>query len=489
MKKNILLIRTYVSVGTGGPVPPMELLYVVSQINKKLNNYSFKIIDMGIGSLSYEDIKREIEIFKPEIIFLNALIFEAEIVHDIAYIAKNLNKHTIIILIGQLATLAKEYLIYDNNIDFVIVGEPELTSVELLEAIENEINYLEINGLIYKKDKKYVTTEPRRYIENLDDVSISIFSWDLIDIKEYAKYSNWNGALKEEYYMPIITSRGCPFDCTFCCNRDIYGQKFRARSPQNVIDEIKVLHKKYNVKEIHFFDVVFNYDVERAKQICNLIIDSGMNLSLAFPHGIRADIMTDELITLLRKAGAYKITYGVETAVPRLQKLIKKNLDISHVNDVIKKTADTGIIVGGYFMLGFTSETQQEMIQTIDFAVDSDLDIASFFKVTSYKDVIKIYESRFNKKDSERKMSLDFKDLAYFSIKRSHAQINNSVLNNLILKAQRRFYLNFKRLLRGIKKYPHKNIYIKNIISVMGLILQGYIFKYCQKKLVVKKNK
>ncbi len=480
MDNNILLVRTYIPVGIGGPIPPLELLYVASQIEKEFGDYySLKITDMGIGNLSELDIKQEIESLNPKFILLYAMAWEAEPVHTIASLAKDYNEDTKVIVFGQLATLAKTYLATDTNIDFVIIGEPELTVKELLSSLENQLDCSKVNGLIYKIDETMITTKERILPNDLDDISISSSSWDLIDVKAYARYANWNGALKESFYLPLLTSRGCPFPCTFCL--ETYDKQFRARSPQNVIAEIKFLQDKYKAKEIHIFDAVFNYHNQRAKDICQAIIDSDIKISLAFPHGIRADIMTDDLIRLLKEAGTYKLVYGVESGSPRIQKLIKKNLNLPLVREVIRKTAKTGILTGGYFMLGFATETEEEMNQTIDFAVDSDLDIASFFKATEYNDILDIYQNKLNGDKKGGALNLDFQDISYYSVKRSMAKVSSGELNKIIFKAQSKFYLNPKRMMRGFWKYPSKFNYLKNILNAAGLMLQAYLIQNLQR--------
>ncbi len=478
MRKKILLIRTYESVGIGGPLPPLELLYVASIIMQTFENkYELKILDVGIGALSLEEIKSEIKDFAPQVICLNSFIWEAGLAHKIAALSKKLNKEIVVLMQGQLASLAKEHLLQAKNIDCAIVGEAENRMIEVLEHLDKKSDLSGIEGIVYRSDNRIISASSRAYIDNLDEISISSSAWDLIDVKEYAKYSNWNGSLKEKFYVPILTSRGCPFNCTFCCIRDMFGKKFRARSPENVFSEIKFLYEKYHVKEIHIFDAVFNYDVERVKKICSLIINSKMDLSLAFPHGIRTDVMSEELITLLRQAGTYKLVYGIETATPRLQKMIKKNLDIGQVRDVIKKTAKEGIIVGGYFMLGFPTETYDEMLQTINFAENSDLDLASFFKVTLYDDAIKWYQSALTSAGTKQETPYRFEDFSYYSRKRSYAEIPPSELNNVMLEAQQKFYLNWKRIWRGLFKFPRKLTFLNNLINVLGLILQSYLIR------------
>ncbi len=479
MNKRILLIRTYQSPATtttGGSVPPLDLLYMASAIMKAFaDKYEIKVLDTGIGALGLEEIKKEVEDFAPHIVCLNSLIFEADFAHKIAAVCKMVNEGVIVLMHGQLVDMAKEYILRDGNIDYGIRGEGEITLVDLLENLEKGGDLSEVRGIIYRRDGKTVSTAVRPYIEDLDEIAISFAAWDLINIKEYAKYSNWNGSLREKFYMPVLTSRGCPFPCTFCSERETQGRRFRARSPENVFSEIKALHDRYGVKEIHFFDAVFNFDVERAKKICRLIIDSGIKLKLAFPHGIRADIMTDELMRLMREAGTYKLTYGIETATPRLQREVKKNLDINQLRDRIKKTAQTGIIVGGYLMLGFPTETRDEMMATINFAADSDLDVAAFFKVTNYNDIVKFYQSRSESLEERQGAPEKFEDFSYYSQKRSHARASVDELNELLLKSQQRFYLNPRRIRRGFLKAPHKMVFLRNLINAIALIVQAHL--------------
>lgn len=479
MKDTILLIRTYVSVGLGGPVPPLDLLYTASQLHDEFNqSFTIQIIDMGIGDLTPNDIRQKIKATNPKHIVLHAMAWEAETVHHVASLIKDTNKRTTVMVSGQLADLAKNYLSRDPNIDFIIIGEPELTILELIRALETHSDTSSIAGLFYQTDGMPQETKKRIYPADLDILTISGSAWDMIDLKAYSRYASWNGATKEEFYIPILTSRGCPFPCTFCL--ETYDKQFRARTPHNVINEIKFLQDKYKVKEIHVFDAVFNYNNQRAKEICRAIIDSGVKVSLAFPHGIRADIMTDELITLLKAAGTYKLVYGIESGSHRIQKMIKKNLHLPHVKDIIRKTADTGILTGGYFILGFDGETEDEMNQTIDFAARSNLDIASFFKATEYSDIINIYQNRRGTQPNTPHENLDFADISYYSVKRSMAQISARKLNELLLKAQYRFYLDPQRIFRVFLKYPSKLKYIRNFLTALSILLQAYLIHNLQ---------
>lgn len=470
----IHLIRTFVPVGTGGPIPPLEMLYVASQLRAaRGERLQLKLTDTGIGELSDDDIRAQLAEFGADAVILYALSWEAGQVHAVAAMAKQLNPDVTVIVFGQLATFSSQYLCEDPHIDYVVVGEPELTVAELIAALTGGGDVGTVAGLAYRDNGTVRTTAPRVYPDNIDQFEILPEMWDMIGVRRYARYENWNGAIKEDFYIPILTQRGCPFKCTFC--RETYGKKFHARSPQHVVAEIKDLHERYGAKEFHIYDPVFNYDNERAKEICRLIIASGMKISLAFPHGVRADIMTEDLLTLMRQAGTYKLVYGIESASRRLQKAFRKNLNLEQVREIIRITADKGIITGGYFMLGHLSETAAEMEETIRFAVASDLDVASFFKATDYDDVNKIYESKFKDNLDDSDIFTEIRDIAYYAVNRSQAAVSARELNRLILSAQRRFYFHPRRVMRGFTRYPGKRKYLKNLVTAAGLILQGYI--------------
>jgi anaerobic magnesium-protoporphyrin IX monomethyl ester cyclase len=183
-------------------------------------------------------------------------------------------------------------------------------------------------------------------------------------------------------YMEVFSSRGCPYHCIYC--HKIFGRRFRARSPENVLEEIKLLYQRYRIREIHFEDDCFNLDVKRAKRILDLLIESGMDLSIRFPNGLRADFVDEELISKMKKAGAYQISIGVETASPSVMRMIKKRLDLRRVEETVRLALKYGLTMRGFFMIGFPGETREEIMQTLWYARNLDVHFASLSIVTPY---------------------------------------------------------------------------------------------------------
>lgn len=467
--ERILLIRTFRPVGTGGPVPPIGLMYIASAIRKAFPDKEIRLLDVGNDDLSLEDIRHEIEKWRPHMLGLSTMSCEEGLMRAIAREAKEVLPATQVIVGGPHTNTARERILDCPDIDIAVIQEGEETIVELLSALEESRNFSAVQGLAYRDhDGRPVPTKTRRPIQDLD--ALPYPAWDLIDIPSYSRHQNWNGTLKHPFYAPICTSRGCPYECTFCHN--IFGRNVRKRSPESIVSEIRALHERFGCREFHIVDDIFNVDVARAEATCQMIVDSGLNIALSFPNGLRADLITDNLLKLLRQAGTYKINYGFETATPRLQKVIKKYVDISKAADVFQKTSDIGIIAGAYFMLGIPTETREEMLTTIRFAEQSPLEFAAFFKSTAYPGT-EIYENLREGLPADTENKYD--DLHFFSVGRSMATVPPEELNALILKAQRKFFFQPRRMLRNFWKAPRKTHYLLGLFRAMILSLQGYL--------------
>jgi len=174
----------------------------------------------------------------------------------------------------------------------------------------------------------------------------------------------------------IFTSRGCPYACSFCHN--IFGKRVRFQSPEKVFSEIKRLHDDFGMCQYHIWDDIFNINKERVHEICDMIIKSHMDINFSFPNGLRGDIINKDLILKLKAAGTTVITYAIETASERLQKKIRKNIDLKKLKEVIHFTSSAGIIVRVFIILGFPTETVEEMNTTINYIMDPAIDTAVF---------------------------------------------------------------------------------------------------------------
>lgn len=459
--RNILFIKVKPLDKPGwntGVAQPLGLMYLASAIRKEFDRkYNIKIVDMKLHNMPLERLRKIISEFSPDIVGCSVCSDEDKCMHEVARITKEFNKDCKVIVGGPHATSYYAEILEDSNIDVAVIGEGERTLIELFRAFEDEIDISKIPGMAFRDDSRIVFTGFSEFIDNLD--SLSFPSWDLIDINAYSRKNIFlmNTMLAGRKYMGIFTSRGCPYGCIYCHN--IFGKGFRKRSPENVFREIKELHDRYDVDEIHIFDDIFNLDIQRAKKICDLIINSGIKIKLAFPNALRGDIVDKDLILKLKKAGAYAITYALETASPRLQKLIDKNIDIKRLKEAINFSSELGLLTKCYFMIGFPTETEEEVFQTIKFACSSRLLLASFFIVTVQKATRLFNMTR----ELYQDFNLDFNRSDYYIANKNYEKFFTFSLSKLQKLAYRRFFLDIRRLIKLFILTPRKYYLIKSV--------------------------
>lgn len=475
-RERVLFVRTYEPLKGGGPTPPIGLAYLASALEKTFgSDVDVRVIDSGL--VNGDEAKRVIADFAPRWIGLSGMSCEIGRMRWYARAAKELAPDAKVIVGGPHATIAWESLLRDPHIDLVSVGESEHTMVEVLGTGGEEDRIARIAGLASRRGGEAIAPAHREMEPDLDELPFP--AWRHVALREYAKFPNWNGTPRESAYAPIVSSRGCPYHCSFC--HSIFGKRTRLRSAQNVFAEMTRLADEFGIREFHFLDDIFNLDVERASALCRLIIDSGRKFSLAFPNGLRPDIMTKELVGLLRAAGTYRVQFGFESFSPRLQKETKKHLDIEKALDAIRWTSESGIITGAYFMFGFPTQTREEAIDTIEKAAASPLDVAYFFKATPYPgsgffDAVAHDAGDGAAAKGAAPGSLDeYTQHHFFSVDRSYGLLGARELNELILLAQRKFYLRIGRLWRGFRKAHNKRAFLSNLLAVFALVLQGMI--------------
>ncbi|MEM3498882.1 MAG: radical SAM protein, partial [Conexivisphaerales archaeon] len=229
-----------------------------------------------------------------------------------------------------------------------------------------------VKGIAYKRYGSMKLNQPRPMIENLDDVP-----FPARDLVSYERY-RWNGTLE----APIMTTRGCTFHCQYCSSSEMMGRRYRTRSVQNVIDEIREVQEKYHVRDIEFIDDTFTLNMKRASQIMKTIVNEKLDIKLALSS--RVNTINEDLMQDLKKGGTANMYFGVESGSQRvldlMQKGIKLEQAISAVN--LAKKYKVGVLCS--FIIGYPGETPEEMDQTIKFSVKLNSDYAQFSILTPF---------------------------------------------------------------------------------------------------------
>jgi anaerobic magnesium-protoporphyrin IX monomethyl ester cyclase len=325
-------------------------------------------------------LRDQLEHLRPDLVGMRCLSIGKDVFHAAARTVKEWNPGCFLVAGGPYPTDDPADALGSGLVDCAVVGEGELTLNELVGRLLAKGPWEDIRGIVRRAPGGVLRTPPRQLIADLDSLPLPDYS--LIDLERFSNQFLTFTAKISKPHGNIMTTRGCPYRCAYCHN--ILGKTFRARSPGSVLAEMRFLYDTYGLTDFQIIDDIFNLDVERAKTICDLIIRSGMHVTLSFPNALRGDRIDEELIEKLAAAGTKFISYAVETASPRLQKLIRKNLNLERIFTAIEKTSKAGIVTRGFFMIGFPTETEEEVQETIEFAKASALCGATFFTVVYF---------------------------------------------------------------------------------------------------------
>jgi magnesium-protoporphyrin IX monomethyl ester (oxidative) cyclase len=320
--------------------------------------------------LSPETIAGRIRDFKPDVVIVEIPFSGwSKTAYEVVTLTKNIDKTITVVLFGLHSSARPKECLEDSEADFVVVGEPEITIKELVEALEKKTDLEGIDGLGYRKEGVIQLNSKRAFIEDLDTLPMP--ARHLLPMQIYADAVKEN-PLRGEITQPntiVITSRGCPFSCVFCTHAIVWGKKWRARSPKNVVDELEHIIKTYNIKQIDFADDNLTWDPKRMAAICDLIVERNLRFEWFTPNGVRADTLSEDLLRKMKRAGCKKIRVAPESGVQRIvSEVAKKNLDLKKVEAAVVACKKVGIKVGVFFVMGLIGETKADIEQTIQYA-------------------------------------------------------------------------------------------------------------------------
>jgi len=322
--------------------------------------------------LNNEEIADRIKRWSPDIVEINIPFSGwSKAAFEVASVAKRVDRDIITVLDGLHPSARPVDCLSHPNIDFVVRGEAEYTMFELVGALEQGISedLKKIEGIGFIENRKTVITPPRPEIQDLDSIPFPARHLLPMDIYfEAAKENPIRGEISKRYTI-TMTSRGCPHKCIFCSNHIVMGKTWRGRSPENVVDEIEQVVRTYSIKQIDFVDENMTLIKKRVENICDLILERGLDIEWYVPNGVRADTLDEELLRKMKASGCKGIRIAPESGVQSVvNEIIKKNLNLKDVEKAVVLAKKVGIKVGVFFILGLIGETKENMKETIKYA-------------------------------------------------------------------------------------------------------------------------
>lgn len=379
------------------------------------------------------------------------LIYEA---WEAAALAKK--QGAITILGGPHPTLMPEESMARPEVDLVVRGEAEDTLVEIVRAVEHgsdsqmqaarDERLSAIRGLSWRDAEGQVVHNPARPLRR-DIESIPRPAYHLFKIERYTNLQPLTDGLDPHARAyTLLTSRGCPYQCVYC-SKPITGHTWRARPPEDVVAEWAYLVRDMRATEIGITDDVWNLKLERAKDICRLLIAEGLNqVPWVTIHGMRADHTDAELFQLMKQAGCKRVGFGVESGNQAVLDSIKKQQTLDDVRQAFRHARVAGLQTMGFFIFGLPADTEQTMDDTIRFALELDPDLGNFMIAAPYPGT-ELWEIA--RRDG-RLFSQDWRDYAIHDEKARYEVpgLTAELVERKWHEAYRRFYLRPRRIWR-----------------------------------------
>jgi len=405
----------------------LGLLYLSSYLKKKFgNDIEVSIADFRLrGTTNPKEIEITLSEFGPDIIGITSLSVEIKETLELARFIKDKFPDAKLIIGGPLASSEHELLEQFNIFDHIVVGEGE----EALSSI--------VNGDIDASRRILFAHDFREVDMNYIDYP----DYNFVNVSDYFHMDSHEAFQIHKAAVPIFTSRGCPFNCSFCLH--MFGKKVRFRNIENVIAEITHLVTRYNVRELHIEDDIFNVKKERMILFFNLLKQKNISLKIAFPNGLKYDFLDEEIIRLFKINGVFHVCLGIESVSEKIMDVLSKKHNLKKLTETISLLSKYNILAHGYFITGLPDENIDDLRVSLEYANKSKLHHYSIFKYIPFKktSLFEKYASILSIADIDRVEGAN-----YHYSNMNFSNINNATLDKLLKKNIYRFYFSPVRI-------------------------------------------
>ncbi|MCK6529567.1 B12-binding domain-containing radical SAM protein [Myxococcota bacterium] len=369
-----------------GFYPPLGLLYAAAGLERRPPpGLELAAIDAVARGLDHPRLLREVARRAPDVVGITATTFTLPDAVALARGIKSLDPAVHVVMGGPHCGLYPRETASLPHVDSVVAGEAEETFPDLVAALAAGREPAGIPGTAVRgRDGEVVVGPPRPVPDRLDDLPLP--ARHLLPASDYFAVHGRHPAM-----TTMLTSRGCPYDCSFCYHS--MGRKFRARSPSGVVDEMEAIAAS-GVREVFVFDDTFTVNRKRVAAICDEIVARGLALRVSWDVRARVDGVDGPLLEKLRRAGCDRISFGVESGTDEVLAALKKRIDLGAASRVVRDAKSLGFTTYADFIIGNPGETREQVRRTVDYACTLPLDFAQFALLTPYPETELYREGR-----------------------------------------------------------------------------------------------
>ena len=453
MSCNVLLINPSYSASYGGskasivnPVAPTLGLATIAATALE-RGHKVEILDMSWRPYDFELVRDKILKTKPDIVGITATTPLMNQLRDMSVLIKDISKDITLVGGGSHPSALPQETLHESMLDAVFVGEADYSFADICDGLP----FSKIPGLVYRDTEEIFSTGLRTPIENLDDLPMP--AWHLYNIKDYYKMSRLLARR-----LPIVMaefSRGCVYKCDFCASKITLALGYRKKSPKRCAEEVKYIHS-LGFREFWLTDDIFTSDQKWAKNVCDAITDTGVDMAWTCTNGIRVESADDDLFRSLRKSGCYRVAFGFESGNDEVLKSFGKGgrATVEQARKAVQLARKTGIETIGYFMVGLSADTEKSMNDTIEFARTLPMDMMKCGVAIAFPGT-KMFN---NYVDKGLVRSFDWDEYMIFTAQDlfAHENLSFNTIQEYVNKFFRRCILFnpgfiFRRFIRGIR--------------------------------------
>ena len=336
------------------PYLPMGLAYLAAVLEEKGNQVT--VLDCIAENIDQKQLKQKLATFNPDVIGISSMTPMVLSTLMAARGAKDACPEATVILGGPHATfMDKDLLATEPAVDVIVRGEGEITFAELTRRIVNGVGLNSADGITYRYHDQIVQNPSREYILNLDDLPFPAYKH--FPLEKYRLFG--------KLFFPVITSRGCPFQCNFCTTSRIFGKQYRVRSPQNIGHELELLKYEYGADSFTFYDDTLTLDKKRLYDICDEI--KRRKLNIPWDCQTRADKISEEMFDKMKNTNCQQVFFGIESGCQSILNAVNKRISVEQNVAAIKMAKKAGLFVAISIIIGYPGETTEMRKETFNF--------------------------------------------------------------------------------------------------------------------------